>query len=100
MRVVEPNPVTHNVTLINGGADKTSAGENAGASENAAKETKTIAICETQPVTGEGLRALLASCPDLKVVESSDSLNRAMDLAWEAQPDVLLIDKAFGIQAI
>ncbi len=64
------------------------------------EKTKTISICETQPVTAEGLRALLAGSVDLRFVESTDSLNRAMDMARHAPPDVLLIDKAFGIQAI
>jgi two-component system, NarL family, nitrate/nitrite response regulator NarL len=64
------------------------------------EKTKTVSICETQPVTAEGLRALLAGSVDLGFVESTDSLNRAMDMARHAPPDVLLIDKAFGIQAI
>jgi len=64
------------------------------------EDTRTISICETQPVTAEGLRNLLSGCADLKFIEATDSLNRAMDLAWHSAPDVLVIDKAFGMQAI
>jgi DNA-binding NarL/FixJ family response regulator len=64
------------------------------------ERTRTISICETQPVTAEGLRMLLDGCDDLRFVEATDSLNRALDLARHSPPDVLLIDKAFGIQAI
>jgi len=61
---------------------------------------RTISICETQPVTAEGLRTLLSGCVDLRFSEATDSLNRAMDLVRHSAPDVLLIDKAFGMQAI
>ena len=64
------------------------------------ENSRTIAICETQPVTAEGLRTLLSGCVDLRFSEATDSLNRAMDLVRHSAPDVLLIDKAFGMQAI
>jgi two-component system nitrate/nitrite response regulator NarL len=62
--------------------------------------TRTVSVCETQPVTAEGLRTLLGGCADLKFVETTDSLNRAMNVVRHSPPDVLLIDKAFGMQAI
>jgi two-component system, NarL family, nitrate/nitrite response regulator NarL len=61
---------------------------------------RTVSICETQPVTAEGVRTLLADCADLRFGEAADSLNGAMDLLRHSPPDVLLIDKAFGIQAL
>jgi two-component system nitrate/nitrite response regulator NarL len=61
---------------------------------------KTVCICDTQPVTAEGIRTLLSGCPDLKFLEGTDSLSRAVDLIKDASPDVLMLDKAFGIQAI
>jgi DNA-binding NarL/FixJ family response regulator len=91
MPVLDNVPVLNNVTVLNnvpvlpnGSPDK----------------TRTISICETQPVTAEGLRTLLSGCVDLKFIEATDSLNRAMDLLRHSSPDVLLIDKAFGMQAI
>jgi two-component system nitrate/nitrite response regulator NarL len=59
-----------------------------------------VAICDTQPVTAEGIRALLASSPDLEFQLTTDSLSRALELVRQNPPQVLLIDKAFGIQAI
>ena len=67
------------------------------------EKTKTIAVCETQPVTAEGLRTLLDGCADLKFTEAVDSLGQALDHtchSGSAAPSVLLIDKSFGVQAI
>ena len=61
---------------------------------------KTVSICDTQPVTAEGVRILLSGCPDLKFLEGTDSLNAAMEVIRNSPPDVLILDKAFGMQAI
>jgi DNA-binding NarL/FixJ family response regulator len=61
---------------------------------------KTVSICDTQPVTAEGIRTLLTGCPDLQFLQSMDSLNIALENAGQPAPDVLMIDKAFGIQTI
>ncbi len=64
-----------------------------------------VAVCDTQPVTAEGIRTLLAGAKDLEFARSSDSLREAMEWAKGlapdfGAPDVLVLDKAFGIQAI
>jgi two-component system nitrate/nitrite response regulator NarL len=61
---------------------------------------KTISICDTQPVTAEGIRTLLSGCSDLRFLQGTDSLNQALESARRSPPDVLILDKAFGIQAI
>lgn len=61
---------------------------------------KTISICDTQPLTAEGIRILLGACPDLKFLGATDSLNNAHDSLRNSEPDVLILDKAFGIHAI
>jgi DNA-binding NarL/FixJ family response regulator len=61
---------------------------------------KTISICDTQPVTAEGVRTLLAGARELGFGEATDSLKRALEHLRLDRPDVLLLDKAFGIQAI
>ena len=43
---------------------------------------------------------MMGTHPDLEFQESSDSLARALELMRVNPPNVLLIDKAFGIQAI
>jgi two-component system nitrate/nitrite response regulator NarL len=61
---------------------------------------KRVSVCDTQPVTAEGVRTLLAGSPDMVFAETSESLAQAMDLVRRTSPDVLMLDKAFGIQAI
>jgi two-component system, NarL family, nitrate/nitrite response regulator NarL len=65
-----------------------------------AHPVKSVSICDTQPVTSEGIRTLLTGCTDLKFLEGMDSLAQALELLRKAPPDVLMLDKAFGIQAI
>lgn len=60
----------------------------------------TVSVCDTQPVTVEGVRALLVSCVDLRFVEGADSLARAIEIARASSADVIMVDKAFGVQAI
>jgi two-component system nitrate/nitrite response regulator NarL len=59
-----------------------------------------VSVCDTQPVTAEGVRTLLAGSADLVFDETSESLAHAMDLVRRTAPEVLMLDKAFGMQAI
>jgi len=61
---------------------------------------KRVSVCDTQPVTAEGVRTLLAASPDLRFAEVTDSLAQARDLVRHTNPDVLMLDKALGMQAI
>jgi len=61
---------------------------------------KTIGICETQPVTIEGLRSLVRSCEDLQVVGSATNLFSGLELVQSHTPSIVVIDKAFGLPAI
>src|SRR5712691_6982069 len=64
------------------------------------QDVRTVSICDTQPVTAEGIRNLLSDCPDLKFEQATDSLSRAMEMLRESSPSVVVVDKAFGIQTI
>src|SRR6476620_8178665 len=69
------------------------------------QQPRIVAVCDTQPVTAEGIRTLLTGASDLRFARSCDSLRLAMDWAKGtdsavAVPDVLVLDKAFGLQAI
>jgi len=67
----------------------------------ATQAAKTVAICDTQPVMAEGVRTLLDGSRDVRFLSSCDSLRQASDLLRaNPPPDVLVLDKAFGIQAI
>jgi two-component system nitrate/nitrite response regulator NarL len=61
---------------------------------------KKVAICESQPVTAEGLRSLISRSPDLEFLPAVDSLPAALDLVQTSAPAVLILDKAFGAQAV
>jgi two-component system nitrate/nitrite response regulator NarL len=61
---------------------------------------KRVCVCDTQPVTAEGVRTLLISSADLRFAEVADSLAQALDLVRRTAPEVLMLDKAFGMQAI
>ena len=61
---------------------------------------KTIAVCDTQPITAQGLRNLLASSEDLELVEAMNSLEAAAAFVHEKKPDIVVVDKGFGMRAI
>mgnify|MGYP001298600813 CR=1 FL=1 len=60
----------------------------------------TVSICESQPVTAEGLRSLLEAAGDLTFGAAVSHLDQAADLLRRQKPDLLVVDKAFGIQAL
>jgi DNA-binding NarL/FixJ family response regulator len=61
---------------------------------------KTVAICDTVPVSIEGLRAVLTGSGDLRVIGGETSLINAMEMVARYDPDVVIVDKSFGIHAI
>jgi DNA-binding NarL/FixJ family response regulator len=61
---------------------------------------KTVVICDTQPITAEGLRSLLVSSPDLEFQESLKSLESASLYLQVQSCDIVILDKAFGMQAV
>lgn len=64
------------------------------------KAPKTVLVCDTQPVTAEGIRTLLAGNPELRFLNVADTLLGAVELARQQSPDLVIVDKAFGIQAV
>ncbi len=66
----------------------------------ALQDIKTVAVCDTQPVTAEGIRTLLGETRDLKFQQATDSLAKITDILRTSKPSILLLDKAFGMQVI
>src|SRR5450755_1815827 len=66
--------------------------------EHHAKQT--IAICDTQPITAEGLRNLIGSSPDLEFLETLNSLEVAAESVRIKSPDIVVLDKGFGMRAV
>ena len=56
-------------------------------------EIKTVSVCDTQPVTAEGIRTLLTDMSGLHFDQGTDSLARARDLST---PSVLMRTKPSG----
>ena len=60
----------------------------------------TVVVCATEPIAIEGLRGLLESVEELRVVATETSLTDGLDAVRDLQPTVLLLDKAFGVHAV
>ena len=59
-----------------------------------------VVVCESQPITAEGIRALLEDTPPLKFAAGCDSLAACRDLMRRLRPNVVILDKALGMQAV
>ena len=60
----------------------------------------TVGTCETQPVTAEGLRAAVTACANMRFLMSATNLNSALEMSSRTVPDLIVMDKAFGVEAI
>jgi len=61
---------------------------------------KSVGVCETQPVTAEGLKSILERCPGLEFRGAAESLLEAAAMVRETPPDILIIDKGLGTHAV
>ena len=62
--------------------------------------TRPVAVCDTEPIAMEGIRALLNGCEDLHLVATENSLLGGMEIVRRHTPAVLVLDKGFGIHAV
>jgi DNA-binding NarL/FixJ family response regulator len=60
----------------------------------------TIAICDTEPVAIEGLRCLFGTAEGLRVVAAETCLEAGVDAALELKPEMIVLDKAFGLRQV
>ncbi len=61
---------------------------------------QTVAICDTQPITAEGLKNLLGSASELEFLEAINSLEAAAEFIHARKPDIVVLDKGFGMRAV
>jgi DNA-binding NarL/FixJ family response regulator len=61
---------------------------------------KTVVVCDTQLIAGEGLRTLLAAAGDLEFLASLNSLEAATQLVTARPHDVVIVDKGFGMRIV
>jgi DNA-binding NarL/FixJ family response regulator len=61
---------------------------------------KMVGVCDTQPIAVEGVRAFLERMTGLEMSWSTASMEESLELARDRTPDLVIVDKAFGMQAI
>jgi len=61
---------------------------------------KTVAVCDTQPITSEGVRNLLATSLELEFLEGLPSLEAASAFVDARTPDIIVLDKGFGMRLV
>jgi DNA-binding NarL/FixJ family response regulator len=61
---------------------------------------RSVLLCETQPLLIEGVKSLLRSCADLRMVGAVGSLATAAELIRQRKPHVVVVDKGFGLPAV
>jgi len=59
-----------------------------------------VAVCDTEPIAIEGLRSLLESAEELSVIAAETTLADGIEAVRELKPSMLMVDKAFGLQAV
>lgn len=62
--------------------------------------TKSVAICDTEPIAIEGIRTLLNQCEDLHLAAAETSLLGGIEIVRQHAPAIMILDKAFGIYAV
>ena len=60
----------------------------------------TVLLCEPQPLTVEGVRSVLGTTSDLRVTGVCETLALCREISRRQRPDVVVIDKALGMQAV
>ncbi len=64
------------------------------------QDKKKVLVCDTQPLAAEGMKCILDGCADLAFADFADSLPAAATLIGRIRPDIVVVDKAFGIQTV
>jgi two-component system nitrate/nitrite response regulator NarL len=59
-----------------------------------------VCLCDPQPVVQQGLEGLLERNGDFALLESSDRLVGVSTLAQRNSPDVLIVDRSYGMHAV
>lgn len=61
---------------------------------------KPVLICDTQPISIEGIRWLLGTCEDLRFAGAVCHLEAAFELTRAMTPAAILLDKGLGMSAL
>jgi len=64
------------------------------------KSVNTVVVCDTEPIATQGLRSLLESSDELRVVAAESTLADGLAAVHALSPALLILDKAFGIHSV
>ena len=59
-----------------------------------------VCLCDPQPVVHQGLKALLERNGDLRLAGARETLREAVEMVERERPDVLIVDRGFGMHAV
>ncbi len=59
-----------------------------------------VGVCDAQPITAAGVRAIVSACPDMEFAWAATNLDEAVRLARQRPPTVILADKALGVNGL
>ncbi len=60
----------------------------------------TVGICESQPITAQGLKAVLEEAGGMELTHFAASLTEAMNVVSDGCPDIFVLDRSFGAHAV
>ncbi|MGH9674450.1 MAG: response regulator transcription factor [Bryobacteraceae bacterium] len=58
-----------------------------------------VFACDSQPIVLEGLRCLLADCPEIELTSAANSLEVGLAEIGACKPDLAIVDHGFGMAA-
>jgi two-component system, NarL family, nitrate/nitrite response regulator NarL len=61
---------------------------------------RTVVVCDTEPITMEGVRALLGAQRDLLLAGTENRVASGLEMVKSLKPAIAIIDKAFGLHAV
>lgn len=61
-------------------------------------ETIRVCLCDPQPVVRQGLEAMLADAPEFELRGFCERIDEVGALAAKETPDILILDRGFGMQ--
>lgn len=70
------------------------------ASPVSAGTTTRVLVCDSQPITAAGVRALLGHLPEFEVLDEAASLAQCRERVRRDLPSLVILDKALGMQAV
>ena len=88
------------LTGVQTSANPAHLGESLGRLGTPTPDIAELLICDSQPVTAAGIRALLNEVSHIFVLPNCDTLSACRAAVREHAPKIIMLDKALGMQAV